>query len=70
MKLDRKSVDGFMRLPDDKLWQLVRLLVGPNISLGEPNTEMIRKLRAILMELNEADFERIEVLRAAIKHAR
>ncbi len=70
MKLDRKTVDGFLRLPDDKLWQLLRLLVGPNTSLGEPNAEMLRKLRAVLAALTEADLERIDALRAVFKDAK
>ena len=70
MKLDRKTVDGFLRLPDDKLWQLLRLLAGPNTSLGEPNAEMLRKLRAVLAALTDADLERIDVLRAVFKDAK
>lgn len=70
MKLDRKTVDGFLRLPDDKLWQLLRLLAGPNTSLEEPNAEMLRKLRAVLAALTEADLERIDVLRAVFKDAK
>ena len=70
MKLDRKTVDGFLRLPDDKLWQLLRLLAGPNTSLGEPHAEMLRKLRAVLAALTEADLERIDVLRAVFKDAK
>ncbi len=67
MKLDRKTIDGFLRLPDDKLWQLIRLLAGPNTSLGEPNAEMLGKLRAVLTALTEADLERIDALRAVWK---
>ena len=70
MKLDRKTVDGFLRLPDDKLWQLLRLLAGQNTSLGEPNAAMLRKLRAVLAALTEADLERIDVLRAVFKDAK
>ena len=70
MKLDRKTVDGFLRLPDDKLWQLLRLLAGPTTSLGEPNAEMLRKLRAVLAALTEADLERIDALRAVFKDAK
>ena len=70
MKLDRKTVDGFLRLPDDKLWQLLRLLAGPYTSLGEPNAEMLRKLRAVLAALTEADLERIDALRAVYKDAK
>ena len=51
----------------DKLWQLIRLLAGPNTSLGEPNAEMLGKLRAVLTALTEADLERIDALRAVWK---
>ena len=63
MKLDRKTLDGFLRLPDDKLWQLLRLLAGPNNSIGEMDTEKVRKLRAVLSALTDADLERIDTLR-------
>ena len=63
MKLDRKTLDGFLRLPDDKLWQLLRLLAGPNHSIGEVDTEKVRKLRAVLSALTDADLERIDTLR-------
>ena len=63
MKLDRKTLDGFLRLPDDKLWQLLRLLAGPNNSRGEVDSEKVRKLRAVLSALTDADLERIDTLR-------
>lgn len=67
MKLDRKTLDGFQRLPDDKLWQLLRLLAGPNNSIGEPDAEKLRKLRAVLSALTDADLDRIDALRTVFQ---
>lgn len=67
MKLDRKTIDGFLRLPDEKLWQLIRLLAGPNNTLGEPNAETLRKLRAVLAALTDTDLNRIDTLRGVFK---
>ena len=47
-----------------------RLLAGQNTALGEPNAEMLRKLRAVLATLTEADLERIDALRAVFKDAK
>lgn len=70
MKIDRKTTDSFLRLPDDKLWQLIRLLAGPNFSVGEMDEVKLRKLRAVLTALTDEDLERIETLRTLFKETK
>lgn len=72
MKIDRKMLDSFLHLPDDKLGRTLRLLAGANASYawGEENPQTLRKLRAVLQVLTDADLERINALREIYKETR
>jgi len=62
MKLDKKMIDNMLALPDEKLWQMLKLLLSAN---GAGTTEKnmdptsMRKLRAVLTAVTDEDIERV-----------
>lgn len=62
MKLDKKMIDQMLSLPDDKLWQMFQLLsMGSGLKMGDkaPDPAGMRKLRAVLEDITDADIARV-----------
>ncbi len=65
MKLEKKMIDQLLALPDDKLWQMFQLLaVGTGMKPGDkvPDASGMRKLRAVLEAVTDADIGRVTEL--------
>ena len=65
MKIDKRTIDQFLALPDEKLWQMFQLLsMGNGMKLGDkkPDAAGMRKLRAVLGEVTDADLERVTTM--------
>jgi len=65
MKLEKKMIDQMLALPDDKLWQMFQLLaVGTGMKPGDkvPDASGMRKLRAVLEAVTDADIGRVTEL--------
>lgn len=61
MKLDRKTVEMLKTLPDDKLWQMIRIAsqtVGISVSDKMPEPEKMTQIRDALDGLSGGDIER------------
>ena len=62
MKLDKRMIDQMLSLPDDKLWQMFQLLsMGSGLKMGDkaPDPAGMRKLRAVLEDITDADIARV-----------
>ena len=62
MKLDKKMIDQMLSLPDEKLWQMFELLsMGSGLKLGAktPDPAGMRKIRAVLGDITDADIGRV-----------
>ena len=65
MKLEKKMIDQLLALSDDKLWQMFQLLaVGTGMKPGDkvPDASGMRKLRAVLEAVTDADIGRVTEL--------
>lgn len=73
MKIDKKVIENMLALPDEKLWQMLRILMAAN-GAGTPDKTMdatsIRKLRAVLSTVTDADIERVISLMDIYKSTR
>jgi len=70
MKLDKRTIDQLLTLPDDRLWQMVQLLMtGSGVQMGDkkPDPSALRKLRAVLESVTDADIDRVMTLMALYK---
>ena len=71
MMLDKKMIDQLLTLPDDQLLQMVQLLGGGKLggkSMGMPNAETMRRVRAVLAEITEGDLDRLAALLAVYQN--
>lgn len=62
MKLDKKMIDQMLALPDDKLWQMFQLIsMGTGMKMGDkaPDSAGMRKLRAVMEDITDADIGRV-----------
>lgn len=61
MKIDKKTINSILGLPDDKLLQMINLLAG---SMGMSSVsdkikpETVVKIRAVLNQVTDADLDR------------
>ena len=65
MKIDKKMIDTMLALPDEKLWQMIKILLSANGANAPDKTidpAAMRKLRAVLTAVTDADIERLMVL--------
>ena len=61
MKFDKKTLDMLSSLPDDKLWQVIKMIASTTgIKLGDkkPDKEQMAGLRAAMGNLTDGDLER------------
>lgn len=73
MKLDKRMIDQMLSLPDDKLWQMFQLIsMGCGMKVGEkaPDPGNMRKLRAVLEAITDADIERVTELIGLYREAK
>ena len=66
MNIDKRTLEGLLKLPDDKLMQMIRFVTG---GAGGKNTspESIAGLRKALAEMTDADISRAMELISAYK---
>ena len=62
MKLDKKMIDQMLALPDDNLGQMLQLIsMGTGMKMGDkaPDPAGMRKLRAVMEDITDADIGRV-----------
>ena len=63
--LTKKNIEKMLELPDDRLAAMLKLTLataGADSSRLNPDPKTLRKLRALLREVTDADLERAAVL--------
>ena len=63
--LTKKNIEKMLEMPDDRLAAVLKLTLtaaGADASRLNPDPKSIRKLRALLREVTDADLERVSVL--------
>lgn len=61
MKIDKKTLDMLSSLPDDKLWQMMRIVsasMGASLPDKMPEAQKMSGLRAALSDVNDGDLDR------------
>lgn len=70
MKIDKKTLELLGALPDDKLWQVLRLLLaqtGVTLPDTPPDKEHLANLRKALSDVGDDDIRRASELAAIYK---
>lgn len=57
MNIDKRTLEGLLKLPDDKLMQMIRLVSGTS-NAKNASPESISGLRKALSEVTDADIAR------------
>ena len=63
--LTKKNIDKMLEMPDDRLTAMLKLTLaaaGADVSRLNPDPKTVRKLRALLGGVTDADLERVSVL--------
>ncbi len=63
--LTKKTIDRMLEMPDDRLAAMLKLTLsaaGADTSRFDPDPKTVRKLRALLREVTDADLDRVSVL--------
>ena len=61
MKIDKRTIDELLRLPDDKLWGALRLFAsssGIQLAHRPSSPRDVMRIRRVLGQLTEADVSR------------
>lgn len=61
MKIDKKTLDMLSALPDDKLWQMLRVVsasMGATLPEKTPDADKMANLRTAFSNIGETDLER------------
>lgn len=66
MMLDKKMLSQLLTLPDEQLLQMLQLLSGGTFPM--PDGTKMRRLRAVLDQITDADIERIGTLAAVYQN--
>lgn len=72
MKIDKKTINSILGLPDDKLLQMIKLIsgsMGVRMDDSKLKPETIVKIRAVLNEITDDDLGRAEELINIYKNA-
>lgn len=59
MQVDTRMLRQMLSLPDESLWEMLRLLSGGKMNLPEPDGVGMRKVRAVLSSITDADIGRV-----------
>ena len=62
MKIDKKTLNGFLNLSDEKLLSVLRLLTGGSVSFKEPDAATMRGIRHMLSQITDSDLDRASYL--------
>lgn len=65
LKIDKKTIDSMLALPDDRFAQMVRLVAaasGHSLRDGQPDSAAILGLRGLLRQVTEGDVKRASEL--------
>ena len=71
MKLDKKTLDMFASLPDDKLWQMLSVIAsasGVRLPADKPDERSMAGIRRAVSELSDGDLDRAAEIFAKYKH--
>ncbi|MBQ7933134.1 MAG: hypothetical protein IKI93_15360 [Clostridia bacterium] len=63
--INRKSIEKLLEMPDDRLLTMLKLLLGStgvDVSGKKFDESAVRRIRAVLEEVNDEDLQRIDVL--------
>ncbi len=70
MKIDKKTLNGFLNLSDEKLLSVLRLLTGGRISFEEPDAAAMRGIRHMLSQVTDGDLDRVSELMTLYKQGK
>ena len=70
MKLDKKTLDSLLNLPDDKLIMMLRVLSKGEFPKKDVDDSTLAGIRAMLSQLTDNDLERITYLISVYKKAK
>ncbi|MBQ8524921.1 MAG: hypothetical protein IJ457_09905 [Clostridia bacterium] len=70
MKIDKKTLDMLLGLPDDKLMQMMSLITGSQHGGTAPSAESIAGLRKVLSQVTDADIARAMELATLYKQGK
>lgn len=68
---NKSMIDKMLDMPDDRLLAMLRMLLGSSgIDMGDKKIDekTIRKIRALLSNITDADIERVTYLADVYKH--
>lgn len=61
MKIDKKSLDALLSMPDDKMWQMLNIIAsasGVKLDNKIPDKKQMDKIRRTAGEITDNDIER------------
>lgn len=58
MKIDKRTIESLLQLPDDKLIMMIRAISGGEFPKNEPDAKSVAGLRTVLSKVTDADVER------------
>lgn len=58
MKLDKRTIDSLLQLPDDKLVMMIRTISGGEFPKKDPDRKTVAGLRTMLSQITDSDIER------------
>jgi len=73
MKIDKKTLDMLVSLPDEKLWQTLSLIAsasGIRLPLDKPDEKAMAGLRRAVSELSDGDISRAAEIFAKYKEGK
>ncbi len=73
MKLDKKTIDMFAALPDDKLWQMLSVIAsasGVRLPPNAPDEKSMAGLRRAVADLSDGDIARASEIFAKYKEGK
>ena len=73
MKIDKKTLDMFASLPDEKLWQMLSVIAsasGIKLTSQTPDEKTLAGLRNAVTEVSDGDIERASELLAKYKEGK
>ena len=69
--INKSMIDKMLEMPDDRFLAMLKIvLAGAGIDLGKksPDAKTVKKLRALLSRLTDADIERVTYLAECYKN--
>lgn len=74
MKIDKKTVDMFLKMNDDQLWQTIRIIAAGNGANGvpakKPDNFDMPLIRKLLSTMNEDDIQKASLIIEQFKNSK